>query len=111
MRLKILQDRVGELTFDEQVELISCKYYEKQKLTYEEFVVLAMSDEIEFFYNGKLYQIDYGNRGQVTLFITDEKVNQTKNVQSVSFISIFELLDKFRIDGKSIKDIWNDVEF
>lgn len=108
-KLKELQSRVNELSFNEQIELVSCKYYEKQKITYEEFVLLALCDEVEFFYNDKLYQIDYGMPGVVSIFSTEKQAKQLQKTQNVNFMSIFELLDKFEIEGKKIRDIWDFV--
>ena len=98
------------LTCDEKLELISCKYYEKEKLTYEEFAFLTMTnDEVSFFYKNMLYQIDYGLRDITAMYITEYKGSQKVSERSEQFSSIIELLDKFRIEGKRIRDIWNEV--
>lgn len=106
-RIKILQNRAGNLSFEEQIELISCKYYEKQFITYEEFVLLALFDEVEFAYKDKLYQIDYGLCGVVSIFVIQERDNKSIKNQSFNYISIFELLNEFKIDGKKIREIWD----
>ena len=99
----------NNLTFDEKIELISCRYYEKQKITYEEFVVLAMFDEVEFFYKGMLYQIDYSIPEFTSLYITPYP-NGTKVLgKSIKFNSILELFAQFRVEGKRICDIWDEI--
>ena len=117
-RQKSRQDRLQELllknynrlTFDEQIELISCKYYEKKRLTYEEFVCLAMTgDEIEFFLKNTLYQIDHGLPEITAMYITKFKDGKKVNEKSINYDSIIELFDQFKIDGKKIRELWDDI--
>ena len=107
----LLNKNFNELSFSEKLDLISSKYYSKQKITYEEFVLIALSDEVEFFYNDKLYQIDYGKIGATCLFITTYIDKQVISECNEEFSSIIELFDKFRIDGKRISEIWENVSF
>ena len=88
------------------------KYYNKQKITYEEYVfILATNDEIYFLYANDEYQIVYDSSESVSMCITEFKGTQKVSGRSESFSSIIELLDKFRIEGKRIRDIWDEVTF
>lgn len=107
--LALLQKNHNKLTFEEKMELISYKYYDKMKITYEEYVLLAIADEIEFFYNDTLYQIDYGIENITAMCITKYKEGNKVLIESINYSSIFELLDQFQIDGKRIREIWDNV--
>jgi len=109
---KLLKKRFDELSVDEKIELISNKYYNKQKITYEEYVILAMTnDEIWFWFNNTEYQIDHGLSEFTSIYITEFKENKKISERSENFTSIIELFEKFRIDGKNIKEIWDNVNF
>ena len=42
------------------------------------------------------------------MYITEYKDKQIIFERSKNFSTIFELLDKFRVEGKRIRDIWDD---
>lgn len=71
-------------------------------ITYNELLeYLKLGDEIEFKYKNKKYSI---NCGQKNWYLTEYySVNQ-------EFSDTNELLKYGRIDGKTIKEVWNDVE-
>ena len=88
------------------------KYFKKQKITYEEYVImLAVNDEIWFCYNNTVYQVDYGIPNVTAMYITEYNGIQKVSERSENYSSIIELLDKFRIEGKRIREIWDDVTF
>lgn len=79
--------------------------HEEFKFKYKEFVIdlLYSSDGKKFAYYIKEY-------------IKDETLwqyikNRNKYLESKVFDSPQELLNNFRIDGKSFKDIWDDLEW
>lgn len=99
-----------QLTFNETVELIDAKYHAKQRITYEEYVILVASKyEAWFVYKDIEYQVDYGLENIVAMYVTVYNGTEKVSGKSVNFLSIFELLDKFRIEGKTIKEIWDEV--
>ena len=109
---KLLKKNFNELSFEEKIELISNKYYEKQKITYEEFVILlATNDELWFYYNDTEYQVLYESNEVCSMYITKYDGDKKIFERCENFLSVIELLDKFRIEGKTIKDIWNKVSY
>lgn len=109
---RLLCKNYSELTITEKIEIAYEKYYNKQKITYEEYVfILATNDEIYFLYANDEYQIVYDSSESVSMCITEFKGTQKVSGRSESFSSIIELLDKFRIEGKRIRDIWDEVTF
>ena len=86
------------------------KYFNKQKITYEEYVImLATNDELWFVYNNAEYQIIHETNESTVMHITKFRGNQKICSQSDKFTTIIELLDKFRIEDKKISEIWDDV--
>lgn len=78
--------------------------------TYESFVLrLNRNEELDFKYKDILYSIihnpPYVYVGRNVRFdnneYTTEKVEQ--------YLSIFQLLDQFTIEGKKISEIWGDI--
>ena len=109
---RLLQKNYNELSITEKIEIAYQKYYNKQKITYEEYVfMLATNDEIYFWYANNEYQIVYNSRKSVSMCITEYAESKKISEQSETFSSIIELLDKFRIDGKRIRDIWDEITF
>ena len=102
----------NELTITEKIEIAYEKYYNKQKVTYEEYVLmLATNDEIFFWYADTEYQIVYDSDKYVSMCVTKFKGTQVVLGYSESYSSIIELLTKFRVEGKRICDIWDGVVF
>ena len=109
---RLLRKNYSELTITEKIEIAYEKYYIKQKITYEEYVLmLATNDEIYFLYANDEYQIVYDTSESVSMCITEFKGAKKVSERGESFSSIIELLDKFRIEGKRIRDIWDEVTF
>ena len=106
----LLKKPMGALTLQERLELIYDRYYKGQKITYEEYLLLLeTNDEIDFLYADNKYQIIHESNDIVSMCITEYKGSQKVSERSEQFSSIIELLDKFRIEGKRIRDIWNEV--
>ena len=72
---------------------------------------LFANDEIWFCYKNTVYQIDHGLPNIITMYITKYKNKQKISERSENFSTVAELLNKFTIDGKTIKEIWDDVTF
>ncbi len=88
------------------------KYFKRLKVTYEEYVImLATNDEIWFCYKNTVYQVIHQSSTITTMWITEYNGKQKISEHGENFASIIELLDKFRIEGKAIKDIWQEVTF
>ena len=107
---RLLRKNYSELTITEKIEISYEKYYNKQKITYEEYVfMLATNDEISFLYANSEYQIVYDSSESVSMCITKFLGAQKISENHESYSSIIELLDRFRIEGKRIRDIWDEV--
>lgn len=109
---RLLRKEYNELTITDKIEIAYDKYYNKQKITYEEYVLmLATNDEIFFVFANDEYQIVYDSNKSVSICITEFDGAQRVSERCESYSSIIELLDKFRIKGKRIRDIWDEVTF
>ena len=108
----LLKKPMGALTLQERLELIYDRYYKGQRITYEEYLLLLeTNDEIDFLYADNKYQIIHESNDIVSMCITEYKGSQKVSERSEQFSSIIELLDKFRIEGKRIRDIWDEVSY
>jgi hypothetical protein len=110
---ELLNKPYNSLSIQEKLELAYGKYNKRQKISYEEYLLMLTEtkDEVWFWYDNTEYQIDYGLSGITAMYITEYDGKQKKSERSENYSSIIELLDQFRINGKTIKDIWKDVEF
>lgn len=107
---KLLEKSYYKLTLQEKTNIISYRYNEGQKITYEEFVILLfVGEEIDFIYKDTQYYIIHSSVNVTSMFIT--KLNGEQNVpeKREDFSNIFDLLNNFRIDGKKISEIWDEV--
>lgn len=64
-----------------------------------------------FSHNNIIYEIDHGHSDYITIFITEFDNNNNKIVKSENYSSLIELFDKFRIDNKTIKELWQDISY
>lgn len=93
-------------------ESIYNKYESKQKISYEEYVILlATNDEIWFSLNNAVYQVDYGIQGITSMFVTEYANPKNVSERSEHFASIIDMLVNFKINGKTIKKIWDEIVF
>lgn len=109
----ILKKQENERSLSEQIELIDNKYQKKKKMLYEEFILLALIyDNVYFIYRQTEYQIDSALPNITSLFMIeyDEK-SCIKTKTEEKFCSVFELFNRARIDGKTMKEIWDEVTF
>lgn len=107
---QLLSKPKDKLTLPEKLDLIYDKYYQGQKITYEEYVLLlTTNDEIWFAYKDIEYQVCHESKDSTIMFITEYKDGSKVSERSEIFSSTNELLDKFRIEGKPISDIWNEI--
>ena len=108
---RLLHKNYNDLTIEERIEIAYEKYYNKQKITYEEYVLmLATNDEIFFYYANAEYQVVYDSSESVSMCVTKFKGTEVVSSYGESYSSIIELLSNFRIDGKRICDVWDEVE-
>lgn len=110
---KLVEKPYESLSIQDKLEIAYDKYFKLEKMSYVEYelMVLYTSDEIWFYYKNAVYQIDYGLPNITAMYITKYKNKQKISERSENFSSITELLNKFTIDGKTIKEIWDDVTF
>ena len=108
---KLSEKPYGKLTHGEKIELMYDRYEKHQPLTYEEFVIVAdvTNDELSFLHDDIEYQICYESADVVYMCATSYKDHPEKLLRCEKFASLIELFDKFRIDGKRIRDIWDNV--
>ena len=81
----------------------------EKKYTYENFVLrLISNEELDFKYKDIRYSIHntpYVYLGQNVIFSNHEY----KTEKWEQYSSIFQLLDKFTIEGKKIRELWDDI--
>ena len=88
------------------------KFFKGEHMSYEEFVImLSTNDELYFMYNEKEYQIEYPSKDSVYMCVTRCENNKIILERNEKFNSLIELLNDFRIEGKSIHEIWPSVQF
>lgn len=94
-------------------------YDSNKKILYEELTYDFFSEHIDyeycFSYKDKIISIancfDKINKKQIYhISINDKNDLQCKNGQHQYFNSPKELLEKGRIDGKTLREIWDDLE-
>ncbi len=109
---KLLKKPYNTLTIEERLEVIYDKYYKRLKITYEEYVFLTLTnDELWFLYKDNEYMLSFHYDEYVSMLVTEYKDGQKSLERVENFSSIFELLDKFKIEDKTIKEVWEDVTF
>ncbi len=80
----------------ERLEIAYEKFYRKQKMIYEEFVMMLMTnDELCFYYNGNVYQIDHSLCSATYVCIIeyngDQRLPQKNEKFSSSLICLIDL--------------------
>ena len=110
---KLVEKTYESLSIQDKLEIAYDKYFKHEKISYAEYelMVLYTSDEIWFCYKNAVYQIDYGLPNITAMYITKYKNKQKISERSENFSSAIELLNKSTIDGKTIKEIWDEVTF
>lgn len=110
---KIIRKCENEMTLNELIELIDQKYLKKEKIFYEEFILLSLVyDNVYFVYHQTEYQIDRGLPDITSLFIIEHSKKLNKELKKEEkYCSVFELFNEVRINGKTIKEVWEDVTF
>lgn len=108
---KLLEKPYESLSVHEKLEIAYDKYHKHEKISYAEYEMMTITsnDEICFCYNNTEYQIIHEARGITAIYIIEYDGKQKVSERSENFLTVNELIDKFRIDGKAIKDIWKDV--
>lgn len=88
------------------------KYTSKQKITYEEYVILlSTNDEIWFCYNNKMFQVTHPTEYSVLVYIVDCMDVRVCKGETLEYSNIIEMLQEYKIDGKRICEIWDKVYF
>lgn len=110
---ELLLKPYDQLSYSERLELVCDRYEKKQDIFYEEYVMMALANhEVYFAYNNTEYKIDHGMPNKTTLFITeyDEK-NKKASERIEHYSSVIELLNKVKINGRLIREIWENTNF
>lgn len=93
-------------------DVVHEKYTNKKRITYEEYVILlATNDEIWFWYKDTEYQVDHGVPESTTMFITKYNGKTKISENSETFENIIDMLTNFKVEGKLIKDFWENVTY
>jgi len=101
-RSKPISDEIFESTY--------LKYQKRIKISYEEYVILlATNDEIWFSFNNSIYQVDHRIPGITSMFVTELDGTKKISERCEDFSSIIDLLHNFNVEGKTIKEFWDDV--
>lgn len=113
---KIIQKPYEILSYSEKIELIDYRYnFRREKISYEEFTMLCLANqELEFVYLDKIYEICNGIDSGRSFFWGTKYEGTGKSRKCTwekeeNYSTTEELLDKVRINGKTIKETWNEV--
>jgi len=88
------------------------KFFKGEHMTYEEFVImLSTNDELYFMYNGSEYQVEYDDIESVYMCVTRLENGKIIMERNERFDSLIDLLTNFKVDGKKIYEIWQDIHF
>ena len=88
------------------------KFFNGEYYSYEEYVImLSTYDELYFMYHEKEYQVEHHGDGSVYMCVSRYENNIMILERSEKFNSIIELLNNFRIEGKLIREIWQNISF
>lgn len=105
MKKSFRKDIVASLNF------IDSKRMKRERISYDEYRMIVLSnDEVSFTYKDIQYEIVHDK----DVLVYENKFEHGQIVQSncvAEFDSAQMLLDRFLIDGKSIKEIWDEATF
>lgn len=88
------------------------KFFKGEHMSYEEFVImLSTNDELYFIYQEKEYQVEHSGENVVYMSVSRYEENEIILERSEKYNSLIELLLNFKVDGKSIYEIWPNVSF
>ena len=108
-----------EIAFDKGHSHMSKYPRQGNPLSYDEFVMLcAVDDSMEFDYQGITYGVGNDvNKPRAKILFVDIDYIEVKHKKTKCtwkreeyYSSLDELLEQVRIDGKTIRDIWDEVE-
>ena len=100
------------MSLQEKLEVAYDKYYKHKKISYEEYEMLAMTnDEVFFNYRNTEYQIIHESNSITVFYVTEYDADWKTKIseRSEQYNSTVELLEQARIDSKSIREIWDEV--
>ena len=102
--------RKKNLSFSDQLELIYDKREHKEKLSYEDYVLMLLAgDEVAFEYKNTIYENVYIKK-DVIHFCKTEYCGDTIVKESYEVFScVKDLLNYAKIDGKSIELAWSEI--
>lgn len=87
------------------------KFFKHEHVTYEEFVMmLATNDELYFMYDGKDYQIEHTAPNVVHMCVSIVENGKSVLIGAEKFNSIIDLLANYKVDGKTLYEIWPAVK-
>lgn len=85
---------------------------DRKKITYSDYIIMLLyKKDIGFWYNGNEYHALYPTPNAVTMRVTEYSNGEATHKYEEKFSSIIDLQNNFRIDGKPIAEIWDDVTF
>ncbi len=114
-RIRRLLERPYEsLSVGEKLEILSDKLSKCpriRRISYEEFALACLENwELDFGYRGVDYEVVLGGGDKVIFFVDIKyKDGQCTWSKEEHYSNAAEMLEKVRIDGKTIKEIWDDV--
>ena len=114
-RMQTLREMPYEsLSVCEKLEIVQnklSKYPREEKVTYEEFKLACLADwELDFDLKGVGYEIIHESEKKVSFLIDIKKIdgNYTWSKEE-TYSTSAELLERVRIDGQTLKEIWDVV--
>lgn len=108
-RIERLKKRKN-LSFSEKLELIYDKREHKEKLFYEDYVLMLLAgDEVAFEYKNAIYENVYVKKDVIhfckTVYCNNTIVEESYEV----FSCVKDLLNYAKIDGKTIELAWSEI--
>jgi hypothetical protein len=96
--------------FGEKVNIAYDKHRKKQKVTYDEFAMMLLTnDELFFEHNNIAYEVVHNS--PIVFFCINVVYDNGKSTaeRAEEYSNIVDLLQKVRIGGKAIREIWDFV--
>ena len=88
------------------------KFFAGERMSYEEFVImLSTNDELYFFYNDREYLFEHTSKEFISMCVTSFEDGVPILERNEQFDSIIDALLNFRIDEKTIYEVWSNVWF
>ena len=108
---KLLSKNKKEWTRAENIDFAYYKLDIGEEISYDEFVLmLSTGDELCFTHDDIVYEIYYESPCSIIFYRGEYRGTEKISSSQEEYSTIVELLDKVRIQEKTIEEIWDDCE-